>query len=59
MRLDSLTRGGKQPFESVRTEILRALKERKAVASLVAQGEAVLAGAKATGLDAAAEEASR
>ena len=57
VRLDSVTRGGKQPFDLVRTEILKALKERKAVANLVAQGEALLASAKATGLDDAASKA--
>lgn len=57
VRLDSLTRGGTQPFESVRKEIMQALKERKAVANLMAQGEALLADAKATGLDAAAAKA--
>jgi len=57
VRLDSMTRGGKQPFEAVRTEILQALKERKAAAGLVAQGEALLADAKASSLDAAAAKA--
>lgn len=58
VRLDSLTAGGKQPFASVREEIIKALKERKAVQALVAQGEALLAEAKSTGLDAAATKAS-
>lgn len=57
VRLDSMTRGGKQPFESVRKEIMQALKERKAVQNLVATGEALLAGAKASGIDAAAAKA--
>ena len=57
VRLDSITQGGKQPFERVREEIVQALKERKAVQGLVAQGEALLADAKSTGLDAAAAKA--
>lgn len=57
VRLDSLTPGGKQPFASVREEIITTLKERKAVQGLVAQGEALLASAKANGLDAAATKA--
>ena len=57
VRLDSLTAGGKQPFASVRQEIITALKERKAVQGLVAQGEALLADAKANGLDAATTKA--
>lgn len=57
VRLDSLTEGGKQPFERVQEDILRALKERKAVEGLVAQGEALLADARATSLSAAATKA--
>ncbi len=57
VRLDSMTRGGKQPFTAVRGEIMQALKERKAVGNLAARGEALLADAKATGLDSAAAKA--
>lgn len=57
VRLDSLTEGGKQPFEAVQEDILRALKERKAVDGLVAQGEALLADARTTSLSAAATKA--
>ena len=57
VRLDSITPGGKQPFESVRQEIIQLLKQRKAVQGLVAQGTAILADAKASGLDAAATKA--
>lgn len=57
LRLDSLRVGGVQPFEVVRTDILNALKERKAVEGLVAQGEAILADARATTLEAAAQKA--
>lgn len=56
-RLDSLTPGGQQPFEAVKDDIIRALKQRKAVQALVPQGEALLADAKATSLEAAAAKA--
>jgi peptidyl-prolyl cis-trans isomerase D len=56
-RLDSLTPGGEQPFEAVKTDIVNALKERKAAEALVARGEALLADAKATSLEAAAAKA--
>lgn len=54
VRVDSMKPGGKQPFESVKGEIVATLKERKAVEGLVAQGEALLADARATSLAAAA-----
>jgi peptidyl-prolyl cis-trans isomerase D len=57
LRIDSLTPGGSQPLEAVRADIVQALKERKAVAALVPQGEALLADAKATSLEAAATKA--
>lgn len=57
VRLDSLTVGGDQPFETVREEIVQALRERKSVDGLVAQGEALLADARATSLEAAARKA--
>ena len=57
VRLDSLTPGGEQPFDVVKGDIVNALKERKAVAALMPQGEAVLADAKAVSLDAAATKA--
>ena len=57
VRLDSLTPGGPQPLEVVREDIMNALKERKSVASLMAQAEAFLADAKATSLEAAAQKA--
>lgn len=57
VRLDSLTPGGEQPFAAVRGDITTALKERKAVEGLVAQGDALLADAKATTLEAAAQKA--
>jgi peptidyl-prolyl cis-trans isomerase D len=56
-RLDSLTPGGEQPYERVREEILQALRERRSVAGLVAQGEALLASAQGTSLEAAATAA--
>jgi peptidyl-prolyl cis-trans isomerase D len=56
-RLDSLVVGGDQPFEVVREEIIQALRERKSVDGLVAQGEALLADARATSLEAAARKA--
>jgi peptidyl-prolyl cis-trans isomerase D len=56
-RLDSLTRGGEQPFEAVKTDIVNALRERKATEALTAQGEALLADARATSLEAAAAKA--
>jgi len=56
-RLDSLTVGGNQDFEVVREEIIQALRERKSVEGLVAQGEALLADARATSLEAAARKA--
>jgi peptidyl-prolyl cis-trans isomerase D len=56
-RLDSLVVGGQQPFEVVREEIMQALRERKSVEGLVAQGEALLADARATTLEAAAQKA--
>lgn len=57
VRLDSLTVGGKQPFEAVEEDIMQALKERKATEALVAQAEAFLADARATSLEAAAQKA--
>jgi peptidyl-prolyl cis-trans isomerase D len=57
VRLDSLTEGGKQPFERVENDIVQALKERKAVEGLVAQAEALLADARGTSLEAAATKA--
>src|SRR5690606_18315751 len=57
VRLDSLTEGGKQSFESVEDDIMQALKERKATEALVAQAEAFLADARATTLEAAAQKA--
>ena len=57
VRLDSLTPGGEQPFERVRDDILQALRERKSVEGLVAQGEALLADARSTTLEAAATKA--
>jgi peptidyl-prolyl cis-trans isomerase D len=56
-RLDSLTPGGEQPFSAVQADIMNALKERKAVEGLQAQGEALLADAKATSLEAAVTKA--
>jgi peptidyl-prolyl cis-trans isomerase D len=56
-RLDSLTVGGDQEFDVVREEIIQALRERKSVDGLVAQGEALLADALATSLEAAARKA--
>jgi peptidyl-prolyl cis-trans isomerase D len=56
-RLDSLVVGGEQEFEVVREEIIQALRERKSVDGLVAQGEALLADARATSLEAAAAKA--
>jgi peptidyl-prolyl cis-trans isomerase D len=56
-RLDSLTPGGEQPFDAVRDDIVNALKERKAAEALVARGEALLADAKVTTLEAAAVKA--
>lgn len=56
-RLDSLSPGGQQPFEVVKPDIIQALKQRKAVQALVPQGEALLADAKATSLEAAATKA--
>lgn len=57
VRIDSLQSGGKQPFEGVKAEILQVLKARKAVHGLVAQGEAILADARTSGLAAAATKA--
>ncbi len=57
VRLDSLSEGGMQPFERVQDDIVQALKERKAVESLVPQAEAFLADARATTLEAAATKA--
>ncbi|HVH38410.1 MAG TPA: peptidylprolyl isomerase [Gemmatimonadaceae bacterium] len=57
VRVDSLTRGGEQPLSVVKADIVQALKERKAVAALMPQGEALLADAKATSLEAAAQKA--
>lgn len=56
-RLDSLTPGGERPFEAVKADIVNALKERKATEALVARGEALLADARATTLEAAATKA--
>ncbi len=57
VRLDSLTEGGMQSFERVQEDILQALKERKAVEALVPQAEALLADARATSLEQAAQKA--
>jgi len=57
VRLDSLTEGGMQPFERVQEDIIRALKERKSVETLVAQAEALLADARSSSLTAAATKA--
>ncbi len=56
-RLDSLTPGGVQPFAAVKEEIVGLLKERKAVETLVARGESLLADARSTSLEAAATRA--
>lgn len=56
-RLDSITPGGEQPFERVRADIEQALRERKAVDGLRPQGEALLADARSTTLEAAATKA--
>ena len=56
-RLDSLTEGGPQPFERVREDIIQALKERKAVENLLPQAEALLADARSTSLEQAAQKA--
>jgi peptidyl-prolyl cis-trans isomerase D len=56
-RIDSLTLGGKAPFEAVKEEIRTALKERKAAEGLVPQATALVADAKATSLEAAAKKA--
>jgi len=56
-RIDSLTVGGKAPFDEVKEEIRTALKERKATEGLVAQAEAILADAKSSTLGAAATKA--
>lgn len=57
VRLDSLRTAGQQPLDAVRNDIVQALKERKAVEMLQPQGEALLADAKATSLEAAATKA--
>jgi peptidyl-prolyl cis-trans isomerase D len=57
VRLDSLTPGGEQPFDRVKADIVQALRERKAVESLVPQGEALLADARSTTLEAAMTKA--
>lgn len=57
VRLDSLTRGGVQPFDVVKSEIVNLLKERKAAVLLAARGEALLADARASTLEAAAARA--
>ncbi len=57
VRLDSITPGGEQPFERVKADIDQALRERKAVEGLVAQGEALLADARSTTLEAALTKA--
>ena len=56
-RLDSITPGGEQPFELVKADIVQALRERNAVEGLVAQGEALLADARGTTLEAALTKA--
>ena len=58
VRLDSLTPGGPQPLSVVQPDIVAALKERRAVEALWPQGEALLADAKATSLEATAQKAS-
>lgn len=57
VRLDSLTEGGMQPFESVQEDIVKALKERKAVQGLVAQAQALMTDARSTSLELAANKA--
>lgn len=57
VRLDSLSEGGNQPFERVEDDIIQALRERKAVEAVVADAEALLAEARSTSLEAAAEKA--
>ncbi|MEX2181768.1 MAG: SurA N-terminal domain-containing protein [Gemmatimonadaceae bacterium] len=57
VRLDSLTRGGEQPLALVRDDIAQALRERKAVDVLVPQGEALLADARNSTLEAMAAKA--
>lgn len=57
VRLDSLTVGGTQSYAAVESDIMQALKERKATDALVAQAEAFLADARATSLEAAAQRA--
>lgn len=56
-RLDSITPGGEQPFEQVKDDILQALRERKAVLGLVAQGEALFADVRSSSIEAAAVKA--
>ncbi len=58
VRLDSLTRGGEQPFETVKADIVQALKERKSVEGLMPQAEAFLNDAKGSTLETAARNAS-
>lgn len=53
-RLDSVTPGGEQPFERVKDDIIRALKERKAADALVPQAEAFERMARETSLEQAA-----
>jgi peptidyl-prolyl cis-trans isomerase D len=56
-RIDSLTPGGVQPFEAVRSEIEQLLRQRKAVEALLPRGQALLADAQATNLPSAAAKA--
>lgn len=53
-RLDSLMPGGEQPFERVKSDIVQALKERKAADALVPQAEAFEREARQTSLEQAA-----
>lgn len=57
VRVDSLTPGGEQPFTAVKADIVRALKERKAVEALVARAEAIATDARTSSLEAAAAKA--
>jgi peptidyl-prolyl cis-trans isomerase D len=56
-RIDSLTPGGVQPFEAVRSEIEQVLRQRKSVEALLPRGQALLADAQATNLPSAAAKA--
>lgn len=53
-RVDSLTSGGKQPFEVVRSEIVQVLKRRKAIDALQGRADSLLTEARTSSLQAAA-----